>query len=238
MKILMLILILMLTVQSSFGKSFKGCYKGYYLFFPIVKNCLYYEEKQNFIEFYTTVDTLGVMKMLKNLHYEGTSLILKETKTPIFFNFLQNEKDLKVVQTYFFKNNHIIFYKKRNFKGKEFIILNDIVQNGYLDPFFSSLILYNSIPKVKKGNMFIFYDGKKYKIPFKLIKEEKIKVNSKKYDTYLVEIEPNIKSEGILKTKGKWFIWIDKEMKFPVKIKASFVVGTINLYLEKNYSNK
>ncbi len=242
MKLLTIILIFIwLFLGNSFGNGFKGCYKGYYLFFPIIENCIVYSEEENSIHFYTTVETLGIAKAFRKLHYEGESFLLREKRNPIFFNFIQNEKNLKVVQTYFFNNNNIIFYKKRNFKGKESIILKNVIQDSYFDPFSASLILYNSIPDIKRGYIFVFYDGKKYKIPFKLIKEEKIKINSKKYDTYVVEIKPNIKSEGLLKTKGKWYIWIDKKMKFPVKIKASFLAGTINLYLQKSveyYSNK
>ncbi len=233
LKVLSIFLTFGFLFGTSYGNSFKGCYKGYYLFFPIIKNCVIYKEEKNLIHFSSTVKTLGIAKAVRKIYYEGESFILKENKEPIYFNFNQNEKNLNVIQTCFFYKNKIIFYKKRNFKGKENTILKILPQEQYIDPFSASLVLYNSIPKIKKGNIFVFYDGKKYRIPFKLIKEEKIKINSKKYNTYLVEIKPNVKSEGILKTKGKWYIWIDKKMKFPVKIKASFVVGTINLYLEK-----
>ncbi len=239
MRILLSVLLLVLFVGKSFGDSFKGCYKGYYLFFPIIQNCITYSEDKDLMKFETTVETLGIAKAFRKLYYTGESLILD--KSPLFFNFIQNEKNLKVVQTYFFKNNKIIFFKKREFKGKEDIILRSLNKDGYTDPFSASLMLYSSVPKVKKGKILVFYDGKKYKIPFKLVKEEKVKIGSKKYETYLVEIEPNVKSEGLLKTKGKWYIWIDKNMKFPVKIKASFLAGTINLYLQKRveyYSDK
>jgi hypothetical protein len=241
MKFLTVFLILVLSFGNSFSKDFKGCYKGYYLFFPIIKNCIEYSDQKNFIQFNATVETLGIAKTFRKIHYYGESFVPKDNQNFSYFNFIQIEKNLKVIQTYFFNKNNIIFYKRRNFKGEENIIIKNVLKEKYIDPFLASLLLYNSVPEKKEGKLLIFYDSKKYKVPFKVIKEEKIKVNSKRYNTYLVEVKPNIKSEGILKTRGKWYVWIDKEMKFPVKIKASFLAGTINLYLERNfeyYSNK
>ncbi len=223
-------LIIFLITGLSSGKEFKGCYEGKYLFFKIVKNCVDFSYKNDEYYFFSDVRSIGIGKVFKDIHYYGFSL--SNSDNPFYFEFIQNEKELISKQYLFFTPKNIIFQKLKPNVNIIKLYSND---NKYLDVFLASLKFYEKIPEQKKGKIKLFFNGKKYTVPYKYIKEEKIKTDAGKFKTYKVYVYPEIQGESLLKTKGKWIVWIDKKTKFPVKIYSSFIFGTIRLELI-NYS--
>jgi len=53
------------------------------------------------------------------------------------------------------------------------------------------------------------------------------------YDTWKVLLVPKVETKGLLKPKGKWFIWVDKETNIPVKLRINFTIGSVTAYLKK-----
>jgi hypothetical protein len=100
---------------------------------------------------------------------------------------------------------------------------------GTLDPlsvfYYSRLIQLNENTEIRRP----VSDGKKCVIGYaKVIKREKIKVTSGKYDTYL--IEPDLKHiKGVFeKSKNaKIKLWVTAdERQIPVKLKSKVIVGS------------
>jgi len=91
-------------------------------------------------------------------------------------------------------------------------------------------MLYKSALKEQSGNLKMFYDGKTYSIPYSVVGEEWV---LEKYRALVLNVQPNIKTKGLLKPKGMWRLWIDRENLFPVKMQLLFVLGSVKAVLEE-----
>jgi hypothetical protein len=211
------------------------CYRGYYLFFPVIVDCITYEE--NKIKAYAYSTPLG--SLFKKVKYEGSSTYENKNNklaSKDFF-FIQQEGKHKLIHTYIFKKNKIIYqkrhYKLKNdryfFKEEKKKIFR--IKERFFDPFTSSVYLYKIIKTNKQGNIPIFYDGKFYKVPFKVEKEEKLKIDGKIYKTTKVFLNPKFETKGLLKPTGNWYLWIDNNLNIPVKMKINFTIGSFRLII-------
>ncbi|NPA52615.1 MAG: DUF3108 domain-containing protein [Aquificae bacterium] len=224
------LLSLFLFYIGAFGKdiTFSSCYKGYYFFIPVIKNCISYVEKEGEGRFTATVETIGILKAFKDIKYRGFALSINDKSKKFFF--VQREKDFSVEYWYEFKDA-LILTKKSIKRGSVIRRFSKVVPNeeGYLDPFTATVLLFKTFRYEKEGFLSIFFDGEKYKIPYKFSKREEIRVGSKSYRCYVLVLEPRLQGEGLIKTKGKWKIWVDERTGFPVKIRAVFDKGVIVL---------
>ena len=225
-------LMVFLVFVSAFSKEihFSSCYKGYYFFIPVIKNCISYDEIDGRGRFTTHVNTIGFLKLFKDIKYVGLSISKKDISKKFFFS--QKEKDFSVEYWYEFLEGKILTKKtvKKNGKIKRITKVVDNKEN-YLDPFTASVVMFKSLKNKNQGFLKIFFNGKKYKIPYRISSQERLRLNGKYYSCYVIEIKPKIKGEGLIKTKGKWIVWAEKTTGFPVKVKAVFDKGII--YLNK-----
>ncbi len=232
MRRLGILLLFVLYVVQAFSKEihFSTCYKGYYFFIPVIKNCISYDEIDGKGKFTTNVKTIGILKAFKDIKYTGIALS-KNNFSERFF-FIQRERDFSVEYWYEFREN-LIFSNKTVKKGGNIKRFSKVIDNKdrYLDPFTASVLLFKNFKTRKEGFMKIFFNGKKYKIPYRLSGKEIIKAGKRQYRCYVVLVEPDLKGEGLLKIKGQWKLWIDEKTGFPVKVKAVFDKGII--YLKK-----
>jgi hypothetical protein len=232
-----IILLFLFLYTFSYSKVLETCYKGYYFFLPLVENCITYEDNKISATAHST--TIG--SLFKKVEYSGYS-VYKEDLKPAFFYFIQIESDKKIIHSYTFSKDYIIFNKKvfkleddKYFFQKE---INEKIKNeGYVDPFLASLYLYKQIKENKNGYLNIFYDGKGYKVPFKILDKEKVQVYGKEYQTIKVYIQPDFKTSGLLKPVGNWYVWIDEKLNVPVKMRLTFSIGTFFLYIESIKNN-
>ncbi len=226
------VLFLLLFSFFSFSYALETCYKGYYLFLPLVEDCITY--KENKISAYAHSTPLG--SLFKKVEYKGHS-IYKKNLQPEFFYFVQKEGNKKMIHRYKFSKDYILFEKeiyklKENEYKFQKKITKKIKNESYFDPFTASIYLYKKIKEKKEGVLKIFYDGKGYKVPFKVVKKEKIEIEGKKYKTTKVYLHPNFKTKGLLRPTGNWYIWIDEKLNIPVKLKLTFTIGSFKLLLE------
>jgi hypothetical protein len=84
----------------------------------------------------------------------------------------------------------------------------------------------------------MFYDDKKYHIPYKVVGEEEIKVPAGNYYARVVDVSPNVETKGLLRPKGKWKLWIEKDNLFPVRMQLFFVLGSVRALLEEVRGDK
>jgi hypothetical protein len=75
------------------------------------------------------------------------------------------------------------------------------------------------------------YDNEKsYDMVVKVLRRERIEVPAGKFDCVLVE--PELKSEGIFKSKGEMQVWLsDDERRIPVQVKSKVPIGSISVSL-------
>ncbi|RUM50112.1 MAG: hypothetical protein DSY47_02520 [Hydrogenothermus sp.] len=220
----------------SFSYSLEVCYKGYYIFFPIIVDCINYEPKK--VEAYAYSTPFG--SLFKKVKYEGNSKYTYENSILVSkqFYFIQQEGKHKYIHHYVFKENTIL-YEKRHYKLKnDKYIFKDKKQKTFktkeifFDPFTSSVYLYKAIKSKKSGYIPIFYDGRFYKVPYKVEKKEKINIDGKIYKTQKVYLNPEFKSKGLLKPTGNWYLWIDENLNIPVKMQVKFTIGSFRLVLK------
>ncbi|WP_293449156.1 DUF3108 domain-containing protein [Persephonella sp.] len=226
------IFLLFLSIFS-FSYALETCYKGYYFFLPLVEDCITYEK--NKISAYAHSTPLG--SLFKRVEYKGYS-IHKENLKPEFFYFVQKEGNKKMIHKYRFSEDYIFFEKEiYKLEGNRYKfqkkLTKKIKNKDYFDPFTASIYLYNVIKRKKEGFLNIFYDGRRYKVPFKVLKDENLEINSEKHRTKKIYLHPDFKTKGLLKPTGNWYIWVDKKLDIPVKLELTFTIGSFKLLLEK-----
>ncbi len=215
--ILIIVFILLLNFEKTFAKKEEICYLVEYFFLDVAKVCISYETEK-IIKTDVKAYTIGLVKFFKNISYYGFSKAEKNFK-PIEFYFNQKEKNLHIIHHYKFKKNFVKIKKVIN--KKNFLYYTKIKEKFYLEPFSTSLFLFEKLQiGVKEGSLTIFYNGKIYKVPFKTKKSTK---------GFQVEIDPRIEVEGIIKPRGKWYLYFKKKDKYPYKMELKIRIGEIKL---------
>ena len=219
----------------SFSYALEVCYKGYYLIFPLVVDCINY--KKGKIEAYAYSTPFG--SLFKKVRYEGYSeYIYNNNLLSKRFYFVQQEGRHKYIHNYVFRKNSI-FYEKKHYKleNGEYVFKEKKqkvfkVNEIYFDPFTSSIYLYKIIRSKKDGYIPIFYDGRFYKVPYKIESKENLNINGKIYKTQKVYLNPKFESKGLLRPTGNWYLWIDESLNIPVKMQVKFTIGSFKLVLK------
>jgi len=235
------LLFLLLLPILSFSNELTACYKAYLFFFPVAESCITYQEKGDTLRVSSLVRTINVGKLVKRVYNRGEALIDKNTLNPISFKYYQEEGEFKRYQEYNFRKGKIytkeVKYKKlTNEVEKEEEKVYE--QEGYLEPYSASLKLYKDSATNKYGTLFMFYDDKKYKIPYSVIGKEELNTDIGSFKTRVIEVSPNVETKGLLKPKGKWYLWIDEDTYLPVKMKLGFVIGSATAVITKIEGDK
>ena len=207
-----------------FGSELKICHKAYYLIFPVAYNCTVYklEGEKITIKAYTTNEGLG--KILGNVEMKGVSSgsLLKSHLFKLYMNIRDSVRE----HLYLFKNNRVYYV----IKGKE-------EKRGFLkappcDPLRAGLFLYITASE-RESTIEFFYDGKKQEVLYRVVGRETLEWKGKVYKTFKILVKPKVKTKGLLKPKGEWFVWIDEETLIPIRLKVSFTLGSVNMWIDK-----
>ncbi len=226
-----LVFLISLVLSSlSFSKELEVCYRIYYLFFPVAENCVKYRVKGEELIVEAFAKTVVLGKIVKPIHNWGVAVSdVKSLKTKEFL-FYQREGTFKRDHEYKFYGElvkvRIVKYRKDSDKVERVWERIFRVGDYYVDPFTASAVIYRDILKRSEGRVKIFYDGRKQEVKYRLLGEEKISTELGRFDTWKVELRPNISTRGLLKPRGRWLMWVDKRTRVPVKLKISFVIGT------------
>ncbi|WP_448587833.1 DUF3108 domain-containing protein [Thermocrinis sp.] len=227
--------ILLLLPISLLASELTLCYKAYFSFIPVARTCITYAQETDQLKVSSWVRTISVGGLVKRVYNHGYATVQIEGLKPLEFFYHQEEGGFKRRQHYLFKNSKI------QVKETHYIELTDEVERveervysyeGYPDPYTASLILYKN--SSQNGSIKMFYDDKKYQIPYFVVGEE----DMGSYHARVVEVKPNIKTKGLLKPRGNWRLWLDKEHLFPVKMQLLFVIGSVRAVLEEVRGDK
>lgn len=231
-----LFLILFFPLMT-FSSELETCYKVYFWFLPVAESCVLYSKEGKRFILKSWAKTISVGKFVKPVNSWGESRLVN--LKPETFSLYQREGS--------FIRDHIYVFKE---KGIEYRIVRykpdgDRIKEGFyrstvylFDPFSASLLIYIDTPNFKETVLQMFYDEKVQNVRYRTVGEERVKVGSMHYDTWKVEIIPEVETKGVLKPKGKWYVWVDKETNIPVMLKIRFTVGSANIYLEKVRGDK
>lgn len=225
------LLFLIFLPLTSVANKLTACYKAYFIFLPVAETCITYEDLGKDLYISSVVRTVNVGKLVKRVYNRGQVLIEKEALKPISFKYYQEEGEFKRYQEYRFRDGKIytkeIKYKKLSDqveKSEEKVYQ----EAGYVEPYTASLLLYRDSALKNYGNILMFYDDKQYVLPYSVLGRENIDTDLGTFNTRMVEVYPNIETKGLLKPRGKWYLWVDEDSYLPVKMSLSFVIGSVN----------
>ncbi len=226
-----LLFLILLPFAFSFANKLTACYKAYFVFLPVAETCITYEDRGKELYVSSVVRTINVGKLVKRVYNRGQAVIEKATLQPISFKYYQEEGEFKRYQEYTFKDGKI-YVKEVKYKK-----LTDQIEKseekvyqeaGYVEPYTASLLLYRDSAVKNHGNILMFYDDKRYVIPYSVLKRDSIDTDLGTFNTRMIEVYPNIETKGLLKPRGKWHLWIDEDMYLPIRMSLSFVIGSVN----------
>jgi hypothetical protein len=215
-KVLITIFIFLSYSLNGYTREEKICYLVEYMFIDVAKVCISYSSNKN-IKTDVKANTVGIVKFFKNIKYKGYSIVNPSFK-PKEFYFHQKEKELDIKHHYIFKKNRVKVLKTINKKLIKYY--SYIKEDFYLEPFSSSLYLFMKKNKKNTGFLPVFYNGKIYKIPYK-IKKRKNKTE--------ILIDPKIEVEGIIRPRGNWILFFKDKEKFPYRMELKIAIGKITL---------
>ena len=212
------------------AKELETCYRVYFWFFPVAESCVLYSKKGEELKIKSWAKTVVVGRIAKPVNSWGEATLFR--LRPKSFSLYQREGSLIRDHLYLFGEKgveyRIVKYKERKKSVKEGFFKSSV----YLfDPFSTSLLVYLDTPNFKGGTIMIFYDGKVQSVDYRTIGEEKVDVMKRVYYTWKVLLVPKIDTKGMLKPKGKWYIWVDKETSIPVMLRVGFTIGNASIYL-------
>ncbi len=213
------------------------CYTIYFLLFPVAESCVTYKLEGLKTTISSWAKTVVIGKLVKRVHNWGKAELLG-TK-PVSFQLFQREGDFKRDHTYIFEERGVSYKIVRYGSG------GNEVKEGFfessvllLDPFTASLMVYIDTPNFVTSTLQLFYDAKVQQVSYRTVGKERVSVFGKSYDAWKVILIPSIETKGVLKPKGRWFLWIDRETLIPVKLKLGFTIGSVSVHLKEVKGNR
>ena len=227
-----LALIALLLPLITLSKELETCYKVYFWFFPVAESCVEYSLNGKKLRIKSWAKTIVVGRLVKRVNSWGESTL--EGLKPVSFALFQREGSFIRDHIYFFKRHGIDYKIVRHKRGKEEVKEGFFESSVYLfDPFSTSLLIYIDTPNYEGSTINVFYDEKIQNVRYRTVGEGTIEVLGKDYPTWKVLLVPEIDTKGMLKPRGKWFAWIDKNTNIPVKLRVSFTIGSAEVLLYK-----
>ncbi len=228
----MRLLLLLFPSLFLWSASLEACYRVFFLFIPVAESCVNYIRDGDEIRVRPWARTAVIGRLVKRVDSRGESVLVG--LQPNLFVFFQREGPYVRDHEYLFREGGVEYTIVRHRdKGKE-------VKKGFFpsrgtlyDPFGVSLLIYLDTPNTRGGSVLMFYDEKVRKVDYRTVGEEEVEVFGRVYETWKVRFSPEMETRGLLKPKGIWYAWIDKETNIPVLLKVGFTIGSAYIYLER-----
>ncbi len=231
------LLLTLLFPLLAFSSQLEVCYKVYFWFLPVAKSCVTYLQEGRVVKIKSWAKTIFVGKLVKSVNSWGESRTLNVK--PYLFALYQREGSFIRDHFYYFREGGIEYRIVRYKGGKKFEKKGFFPTKESLhDPFSTSLYVYADTPNRAGNELRMFYDEKVQRVTYRTVGEEKVEIEGKSYNCWKVLLKPHIKTKGILKPKGEWFIWVDRETNIPVQLKAVFSVGTVWVKMESTKGDR
>ncbi len=228
----MKLLALLLFPLILWAKELETCYRVYFWFFPVAESCVDYTLKGRELRIRSWAKTIVVGRLVKRVNSWGEATLV--SLKPKSFSLFQREGSFIRDHIYLFLERgidyRIVRYKKEGKRVKEGFFESSV----YLfDPFSTSFLVYIDTPDYRGGTINMFYDAKVQNVRYRTVGEESVEVFGNRYSTWKVLLIPEVETKGILKPKGKWFVWVDKETNIPVKLSIKFTIGSAEVLLNR-----
>ena len=232
------LLLLIFLPLLSFSQELTACYKAYFTFLPVAQTCITYTYNNSTASAKSWVKTINVGKIVKRVYNHGVSHMVVDNSEikPKLFQYHQEEGTFKRYQEYRFENGKI------HTKEIHYVELSDTIERqennvfeykNSPDPYIAALVLYKESAFKNSGSISMFYDGKYYAIPYRVIGDEKVNTKAGEFEAQVLEVQPKVHTKGLLRPKGAWLLWIDKHTRLPIRMQLSFVIGSVRADLEK-----
>lgn len=231
-----------LTLTSlSFAQELKACYRAYLVFLPVAETCITYRVENNQLRVESFARTINVGKVVKRVYNRGGAIIEIQELKPTYFFYYQEEGEFKRRQEYRFSENRIEVSEVKYVKLSDDVEkreAKEYEQKGFVDPYTASLLLYREVLRSDKGTVKMFYDGREYFLPYAVKSRERVETPAGSFRTRKVEVHPNVETKGLLKPRGVWYLWVDEDMRIPVRMELKFVIGSATAKLESVEGDK
>ncbi|NPB05972.1 MAG: DUF3108 domain-containing protein [Aquificae bacterium] len=226
----MRLLLLLVLLSLVYGKELKFCQKGYYLLFPVGYSCTTYAVKDGklFMSGWTKSSFIGAV--VKKLRLESEAVASLSFTSERFLARIKTPKYEKL-HRYAFKGNEVYYEIRVVENGKEKVKKGTLRVSSPVDPFLAGVLLYLTADEREREIRF-FYDGLEQRVVYRVVGRETLERMGREWKTLKVEVKPFVKTEGLLKPKGSWLVWIDEETRLPVRLKVSFVIGSANVWID------
>ncbi|MDQ7082907.1 MAG: DUF3108 domain-containing protein [Aquificota bacterium] len=229
MKLLFLILLLPTLILS---RELETCYRVYFWFLPVAESCVEYSKKGKTVRIRSWAKTVVVGRLVKRVNSWGEATLID--LRPSTFSLYQREGSYIRDHIYIFEKRGISYRIVRYKRDKKEVKEGFYESSVYLfDPFSTSFMVYIDTPNYRGGFIKVFYDGKEQSVRYRTMGEEKVEVLGRVYRTWKVVLLPDIETKGLLKPRGEWHIWVDKDTNIPVKLRVKFTIGSADILLSR-----
>lgn len=217
------------------ARNVTACYDVELFFLKVGESCITFRDDKETVSVSSFMRTVNIGSLAKRINDKGEGVVGKAGYKARLFRFHQEEGQFKRYQEYNFVNNKV-YVRETRYKGLSDVIIKDerkeYEANDYLDPYAAALYLFENIEKNQNGTIKLFYDDRFYNIPYWRLKKEETIIDGVRYETYKVLIKPYIQGKGLLKPKGDWYLWVDRQSKMPIKMRVGFIIGGVDVLIK------
>ncbi|WP_457601343.1 DUF3108 domain-containing protein [Hydrogenivirga sp.] len=224
--------LLLLFPLLLYSKELETCYRVYFWFLPVAESCVDYVLNGKELRIRSWAKTIVIGKLVKRVNSWGEATLVN--LKPKSFSLFQREGSFVRDHVYLFLKRgvdyRIVRYKREGEEVKEGFFESSVF---LFDPFSTSFLVYLDTPNYRGGTVNVFYDAKIQNVHYRTVGEETVEVFDKRYSTWKVLLIPEIETKGLLRPRGKWFVWVDKSTNIPVKLSIKFTLGSADVLLER-----
>lgn len=208
------------------------CYKVYFVFVEVGETCIKYKVRGQDVEINSVSRSTNVGKLVRRVNNVGYSVVDRDTLKPKLFKYYQQEYGFIRSQEYIFDTNRIVAKITKYKDAKDKVGQKEELSyewNNQFEPYSAALYIFKR--SSTSGSIDIFYERRFYNISFLFLRKEVVNNHIGDFEANVVELMPRVETEGALKPRGSWTIWVDTQNHIPLKMKIEFTLGSINIEL-------
>ncbi|NPA33004.1 MAG: DUF3108 domain-containing protein [Aquificae bacterium] len=201
------------------------CHDVYYLLFPVGKHCVSFKRRKDELTISGFARSGGLLGLFGDVEVRGKSEGVLE-RFSRFFELYVRARGEEVHHLYRFSREGVHYVILRNGKKEKGFVRTDAL----LDPFRAGLFVFLRADG-KERRVKFFYDGRVQSALFRAVGRETLEWRGKVYNCVVVRVLPRVKTSGLLAPRGEWKVWVEERLRFAVRMKVSFKIGSVNAWV-------
>jgi len=233
--------VILFTALSASASSLKICYEARFIF-KLGVSCISYETLENGImHVKSEAKTVPPVSAFKKFTQEAQAFVYSSPLKSKTSFLVEKGASYTTTHDYIYEKDNVKFTVEKTKKKSGEIKKTkkgEYNEEDLFDPFAATLKIQFESADKKNGTVKIFFEGKKYNVPYTRTGRETINIKGITYNTRHIYLEPRVITDGKLKPKGKWYFWVDEKTNMLVRMEVGLSIGRVKMIPFQIYGDK